>query len=340
MARKGPEGRHYAFGPAVRLVVDGSASARAHFDREYGPAAAPAGAADVEADVRLGRGPAGPHAAGRHKTARWRVALASPQERPLRVAIGVTGGPPSFALSLVQGYYVEPLVAVALARAGFVALPSAAVLRSGGALVIIARSGSGKSSVSVRALAGGARILGDDQVIVAGDGGCWPYRRRLRLYPDIQDTAPEAWRRLRTSTRRTLRLRRAVRRATRGVVAPSLAVSLSELSVPAAAARVPARRLVVIERASEVHVIMEREHDAGWAAREAAEVIAAQRARFAATAGEPWRSALRDTADREAEILRSWLEPLPVTQLRIPRAWDAPRAVAALAERLGTDRPG
>jgi hypothetical protein len=339
MPADGPEGRCYVFGPAVRLAVDGPARARVHFEREYGPGVT-AGSPQVEADVSLGRGPAGRYATGRHKTARWRVALGSPEEHPLRVAIGISGGPPSFALSLVQGYYVEPLVAVALARAGFVALPSAAVLGGGGALVIMGRSGSGKSSLSVRALAGGGRILGDDQVIVADDGGCWPYPRRLRLYPDVRDTAPEAWRRLRASTRRTLRVRRAVRRATRGFVAPSLAVPASELSTPAPVERVPASRLVVVERAADVQVLTEHERDAGWAAREAAEVIAAQRTRFAAGAGERWQAALRQVAAQEAEILRAWLDPLPVAQLRIPHAWDAPTAVTALAERLCTDGPG
>jgi hypothetical protein len=339
MPALGPEGRSYAFGPAVRLAVAGSARARVHFEREYGPGVV-ADSPRVQADVSLGHGPAGRYAAGRHKTARWRVALGTPEDHPLRVAIGIGGGPPSFALSLVQGYYVEPLVAVALAREGFVALPSAGVLGSGGALVIMGRSGSGKSSVSVRALAGGRRILGDDQVIVADDGGCWPYPRRLRLYPDIRATAPAAWRRLRPSTRRTLGVRRAVRWATRGFVAPSLAVPVSDLSSPAPVERVPASRLVVVERAADVQVLTEEERDAGWAAQEAAAVIAAQRTRFAAGAGERWQAALRQAAGQEAEILRAWLDPLPVAHLRIPRAWDAPTAVTALAERLGTDRPG
>jgi hypothetical protein len=334
MPAHGPEGQRYAFGPSVRLAVAGSARVRVHFEREYGPGVV-AGSAQVEADVRLRRGPAGRHAKGGHKTARWRVALGPPEEHPLRVAIGIGGGPPSFALSLVQGYYIEPLVAVALARAGFVALPSAGILDGGGALVIMGRSGSGKSSVSMRALAAGRGILGDDQVIVAGDGGCWPYPRRLRLYPDIRDTAPEAWRRLHRSTRRALRLRRAVRRATAGFVAPSLAVPVSELGTPAPVERVPASRLVVVERSADVQVLTEDEHDAGWAALQAAEVRAAQRTRFAAGAGERWQEAVRQVAAQEAEILRAWLAPLPVAQLRIPRAWDAATAVRALAERLG-----
>ena len=60
--------------------------------------------------------------------------------------------------------------------------------------------------------------------------------------------------------------------------------------------------------------------------------------RLSAAADPHWRAALEDAAEREAEVLRAWLQPLPIAQLQIPRAWDAPRAVAALADRLGTDR--
>jgi hypothetical protein len=196
-------------------------------------------------------------------------------------------------------------------------------------------SGSGKSSVSVRALARGLRVLGDDQVVVGGEGGCWPYPRRLRLYPDIEETAPEAWSRLYPSTRRALRLRRRVRDLTRGFVAPSLAVAQAELAPPVGRRGAVARRLVVVLRDADVDAMTERERDAGWAAERAAEIIAAQRSRFARAAGESWRAALATTVRRETAILAGWLQSLPVTELRVPDAWGAPTAVAELAQRLG-----
>jgi hypothetical protein len=275
---------------------------------------------------------------GGHKTARWWVDLAPPDARPLRVHVTIAGGPSSFALSLVQGYYVEPLIAVALARAGHVALPSAGMLTPAGALVVMGHSGSGKSSVSVRALARGLRVLGDDQVIIGADGGCWPYPRRLRLYPDIQETAPEAWRRFDASTRRALRLRRHVRRVSRGWVAPSLPVEQAKLASPAERVPSAAGRLVVIMRDANAR-LTERERDAGWAIERAAEVIAAQRSRFAGAAGQAWRQALAVTARQETAVVRAWLESVPVTEIRVPRAWDAPTAVGALAERLGVAAP-
>ena len=238
--------------------------------------------------------------AGGHKTARWRITLGDPREHPVRVAVRVGGGPPGFALSLVQGYYVEPLVAVALARAGYAALPSAGVVAADGALIVMGRSGTGKSSMSVRALARGRGILGDDQVVIGADGGCWPYRRRLRLYPDVEDTAPEAWQRLRPSTRRTLRVRRMIRRASRGFVAPSLAVPVAELRAPVADERVRAARLVIVERSSDVATLTEHDRDAGWAAVAAAEVLADQRARFASAADPRWATALEEAAQHGA----------------------------------------
>jgi hypothetical protein len=336
-----PDGARYSFGPAVDLRVRGSALARTHFAREYGPGGAGDGAPDVDADVRLWRRPPAEHegvrAVGGHKTARWRVALSDPDRRPLGIRIDVTGGPPSFALSLVQGYYVEPLVAVALARSGFVALPSAALVARDGARVIMGRSGTGKSSVSVRALAAGWDTLGDDQVVIGADGRCWRYPRRLRLYPDVRRTAPRAWLRLRPATRRALQGRRLLRAATRGYVAPSLAVAASELGRPGPAEPVPAARLVVVERSAEVTSLTERERDAGWAVRQARAVLGEQRVRLAAAADARWTAALEDAAEREAETVRAWLGRLPISQLLIPRTWDAPTAVGALADRVGLD---
>ena len=331
-------GAQYAFGPAVRLRVRGSARARAHFDREYGPARRAGGGTEVEANVRLALALGGAGVAGGHKTARWRITLGDPREHPVRVAVRVGGGPPGFALSLVQGYYVEPLVAVALARAGYAALPSAGVVAADGALIVMGRSGTGKSSMSVRALARGRSILGDDQVVIGADGGCWPYRRRLRLYPDVEDTAPEAWQRLRPSTRRTLRVRRMIRRASGGFVAPSLAVPVAELRAPVTDERVRAARLVIVERSSDIATLTEHDRDAAWAAVAAAEVLTDQRARFASAADPRWATALEQAAQQELDVVRAWLRPLPIAQVLVPAAWDAPRAVSALVERLGLDR--
>jgi hypothetical protein len=273
---------------------------RRHFEREYGPPRAACGPVAVEADVAFGRRADSPDAAGGHKTARWRIALSDPSERPLRVRLRLFGGPPSFALSLVQGYYVEPLVSMALARAGFAALPSAGIVAGDAALVVAGHSGSGKSSLSVRALARGLTILGDDQVVVGRDGGCWAYPRRLRLYPDVRHTAPEAWPRLPRRTRATLLARDAIRRLSRGFVAPSLTVPIAHVGGAARRDRVAAARLVFVQRSDDVDSVIELTHEPAWACARAAELLAAQRSRFAAAAGARWAPALREVAEAEA----------------------------------------
>ena len=322
----------YAFGPAVRLRVRGSRRAAAHFALEFGPRLEPMPDPQVDLDVEwraAGRG------AGGYKTARWHVELSHPEDRPLRATIRLSGPPPSFALSLAQGWFVEPLVAVALAREGYVALPSAGLVLDDGALVLMGPSGSGKSSLSVRALALGHSPLGDDQVLTREDGGCLPYPRRLRIYPDIRETAPEAWLRLRRSTRRTLAVRRAVRRLTRGFVAPSLAVPASEIAPQTPPGVLPLKRLLVVERdAGSSEVEVER-RDAAWAVDRAGTILADQRGRLLAIADERWRHALSAVAERELEILRSAMDAASVEHVRLPTGWEASRAVTALARQAG-----
>jgi hypothetical protein len=327
----------YAFGPSVRLRVRGSRSALAHFAREFGPAIVPGPAPQVEVDVRFGWARAG-HAgvgSGGYKSARWRVELSRPDEHPLRAEIGLSGGPPSFALSLVQGYFVEPLVAVALSREGYVALPSAGLAIDGGALVLMGPPGSGKSSLSVRALALGRSLLGDDQVLLDGQGACWSYPRLLRIYPDIRETAPDAWLRLRGSTRRTLTVRRVVRRLTGGYVARSLPVPATEIGPAAPHGALPLKRLLAVERTPALQQVEVRRRDSAWAADRARMILAEQRSRLVAIADERWRSALASVAEDELEIFRSAIATAPVEQVRIPAGWQPARAAAALARQAG-----
>ena len=337
MSGSSSAGSDYAFGPAVRLRVRGSRGAVAHFAREFGPPLALVSTPQVDVDVRIGwpRGGRAGIASGGYKSVRWRLELSPPNQRPLRATIVLSGGPPSFALSLVQGYFVEPLVALALAREGYVALPSAGLALDQGVLLLMGPSGSGKSSVSMRALALGRPLLGDDQVLVDSEGGCRPYPRRLRIYPDIRDTAPAAWLRLPGSTRRILTVRRAVRRLTRGFVAPSLAVPTTEIGPQAPPGPLPLKRLLVIERAAGVEDLGVRPRDSAWAVHRARTILADQRCRLVAIADESWRSALTAVGEREAEIFESAIAAASIEDVRVPAGWDAARAVDALARQAG-----
>ena len=339
-AKASPRWAKYAFGPAVRLGVQGSRLARNHFAAEFGaaPARDDVTEPDLEVVIRLGSGPRAPGTimtgSGGYKTARWRLALSHPDRRPLRAALGLFGGPPSFALSLIQGYVVEPLLAIALARAGFIALPGAGVAGEDGAILLMGRSGSGKSSVCMRLLARGVGVLSDDQVILDGRGQCWPYPRRFRVYPDLRETATAAWTALPPQARRALGLRLAARRLTRGYVAPSLAVSPAALGAVSIRGPLAVCRVVVVRRDRAVAQLTARERPADWLLFEARASLLEQRARLVALVGACWREAIGAALEAELNTFRAAASAVPVTQVVLPQEWKAPRAIAALDDYL------
>ena len=181
----------FAFLDRLRLEVRGDRRALAHFRAEYSRARADPGA-EADLVVSFGRTPPGSRAfeAG-YRSLRWRVALDPLGNAPLRATIDLSGAPRRFGLSLLQGYVVEPLLGLLAPAAEHVLLPSAAVMSEGGALLLLGRSRSGKSSLVARTAIAGTGVLGDDHVLV-GAAGCRAFPRRLRLYPDVAETAPAA----------------------------------------------------------------------------------------------------------------------------------------------------
>jgi hypothetical protein len=331
----------YLFAGCVRLRIQGPDRALRHFDAEYGEVASPQGAEpDVDVRIRfstrLEAPTGGALVVGGHKTARWRVALGPPAARPLQASIALAGGPPSFSLSLVQGYFIEALISVALARAGRVALPSAGFAADGGgATVLLGRSGAGKTTLTARALAAGRTVLSDDQVVLNAAGCVWRYPRRLRFYPDIQQTAPEAWALLEEGTRAALLRRGRVRRLTRGWVAPSLAVPVYEIGATVERDALPLRRLVVVDRSDDAEDMTVTARRAAWVAEQAGLVLADQRARLSRDLGGVWAGALDAALATECRTVAQALDDLPATEIVIPRAWDARRSVDALDSYLG-----
>ncbi|MCW2508973.1 MAG: hypothetical protein JWP68_2121 [Modestobacter sp.] len=344
----------YLFADSVRLRVRGDQRVVRHFDAEYGrvevPSAAGTGrpgtpvAPEPDVDVHVGWGFRVDREAedevvtGGHKTARWQVALGPPGASPVRARIALAGGPPSFGLSLVQGYFVEALVAVALARGGKVALPGAAFAIEDGVTVLLGRSGAGKTTLTARALAAGQAVLSDDQVILDGDGRAQRYPRRLRFYPDIRETAPTAWTRLAPRTRSALRRREQLRRLTRGYVAPSLAVPVTELGGTVEPRPLPVRRIVVVDRSAGAE-LTETARETAWVAGQAGRLLADQRARLSADLlGGAWADALDAALRAEGDTVASALAGVPASEIVVPSAWGARRSVDALEARLGLVR--
>jgi len=271
---------------------------------------------------------------GGHKTVSWRIELGSPEASSLNAAIDLRGAPRSFGLSLVQGYFVEPLLSLAAAREGSVLLPCAAIATDEGLLLLLGRSRSGKSSLAVRALAAGAVVLGDDQAFVDEKGWCTTFPRRMRFYSDLRLTAPRAYARLTPKVRGGLQLRRVARRVTRGFVAPPVRVRTSALGTVPSVEPVRVGRIVLIERRRDITTIQRREIATGETVDFGLTLLDEQRAKLAG-AGPAWTSYLKRVRADEAAILRQAFQRHEVERIEVPLSWSAPEALSVLAHLLG-----
>jgi hypothetical protein len=331
-------GRRFAFRPELVLEVQGSKSVLAHFAAEYGAAEVTGGRGEPSVCVRFDSAeprPGGGVVDGRYKTVRWQIFLSSSDAPVLTASINISGGPMSFGLSLLQGFFVEPLLALAAVRARYVLLPAAAVELDGKGLLVIGRSRSGKSSVCARALAAGRRVLGDDHILIADGGTIFPFPRRLRLYSDLRLTAPEAYRSLPRMQRRALLARRLVRSATRGYVAPPIRVQPADLGgLPAEPLQLD--RILVIEPGDATEVA-ESELDVDSLVPLALQVLQEQRTALAATNAD-WRRASEAASADEARLLRAAFVETRAERIAVPRGFDAARAVETIAARIGIGR--
>lgn len=343
MGRPGPTAALFRFGSGVVLRVASDDATTADFVDEYGPARIADGTADPDVSVVFGEGQldgafTSAAVADGHKSVRWNVRLGDADSAVLQARIGMRGWPRSFGRSLVQGYIVEPLVSVAAARRETVLLPSAGIVGPDGLIVILGRSRAGKSTLAARSLALGFETIGDDQLLVAATGSVWPFPRRLRFYPDLEDAAPLAFRALRGRTRRRLRLRGLVARLSRGFVRPSLAVDATELGGTVQTAPRRPVRLILLDR-RDVSGLVQEEVSLESAVEMAAELLVEQRSRLASVGGPDWRSAIAAAAARESTTLGQAFASISITRLTLPRAWPAAEAVAAVAGGLGLEPP-
>lgn len=333
------ESASFRFAHDLTLRISGDRAVLRHARREYGPAeAGDAAAPDVA--VRFGsvhtQPDTSPEAIGRggHKTVAWRVAVGDPGAAPLTAAIQTSGWPPSFARSLVQGYVVEPILSVAAARRGMVLVPGAGIGLDEGLVLLLGRSRAGKSTLAARSLAAGRVVLGDDQLFVDANATAWPFPRSLRFYPDLEQTAPTAWARLPSATRRALRIRGVVATASRGFVRPSLAVPAAVLGRGQGTEPARIARIVLIERGADRSDLATEPSTSEAAVDWAARLLGEQRERLARLGGSAWAEALERTAESERALLARAFAGIAVEHVAIPRAWDAPTAVAATARWL------
>ena len=323
----------YAMAPNLRVAIGADRSDVAgHFAAEYGVATSTNVAnAELQIDFQPVQTPA---ITGGYKTIRWRVGLQAPDDGPLVASIDLQGRPRSFGLSLVQGFFVEPLLSLAAARAGRVLLPCAAIqTEQDGLTLILGRSRSGKSSLAVRALPGGAVVFGDDQAFLDAGGNCSRFPRRMRFYSDVRQTAPRAFSQLRPPVRTGLVALGAVRRLSRGFIAPPVRVPIEDLGQAGGLSPVPVRRIVVLERFDGISSVQHDEISADETAQFALELLDDQREKLA-RAGAAWAELITTLRSAESEMLRSAFRTHAVERLRVPMAWGATDALPVLGHLL------
>jgi hypothetical protein len=326
----------YEFAPGLRLRVSGGSSAARYFESEYGSAAAGHGDAAVEIGVGAAPGDDRVRIDGAHKTLAWTVSLGDSRAAPLRCGIKLRGRPRSFGLSLVQGYFIEPLLGIAAARADLVLLPGAGIVARDGTVLVLGRSRSGKSTLSARALARGMPVLGDDQMLVDAGGRCLPFPRRLRAYGDLARTAPAAYKLLPPSTRATLFMQRAVQTISRGYVAPPVHIPPSALRCGAPHGGEMLARITLVERAPGINDLRSVEVDVDDVVAFALDLLEHQRAHIGA-ADDHWAETAAATTKLQQRILWRACLGIPARRVSLPQAWPAARAAAALARAVIPD---
>jgi hypothetical protein len=169
-------------------------------------------------------------------------------------------------------------------------------------------------------------------VVLDRAGLCWPFPRRVRLYPDIRQTAPRAYRAMPPRRRIALVSRAAVQRLSGGSVAPPVYVPPAELS-SVKPSPLPVRSAFVVERDETAERIVRRPLATEEALGEAAEVLELQRTALA-PAGRGWDQALKDGTDSENDVLGHVFGAARLERLAVPSRLPAAEAIAALHEEL------
>ncbi|HEX7497132.1 MAG TPA: hypothetical protein VF344_01510 [Candidatus Limnocylindrales bacterium] len=310
----------YRLAPGLRLAIEGDAATLEAFSREYGVTDAldPTPVAVEAIFGGSGSDRFGKPIAGGYKSMRWWTSLTAPDAKVLGVRVELAGRPRAFARTLVQGYFVEPLISIAAARAGAALLPAAGFLDEAGAIVVLGRSGAGKTSLAMHALSLGALVLGDDQVLIDPDGKCRAFPRRLRVYSDLRERDPVAYQRLPRRMAAQLRVRRLVRILSRGAIAPPLSVPLSVFGQRNPLNPAPIRRVVLLDRQVSAGDLRAEPATAADAIGQAVAVLREQREHIAVSGGDPWRAALMAVESEEERLIAAAFRDASVQRITVP----------------------
>jgi len=328
--------RTFALAPGVGLMVEASGLAARHFVAEYGrspdsrspdSSVAPAMRLRVGPAARLADSKHGTHTArtfvGGHRLARWRVSMRLDADATsVSCALQVIG---PLGLPLVQSMVIEPLLSITTPAAGRVLLPGALVEASDGPVLVLGLSGTGKSTLALRAAAANRLLAADDQILVASDGACAGLSRRLRVYGDLPRVVPEAHALLPAATRRQVALAGVVTRLSGGRVSPPVTVSPAALDThasPPGRDMRPVRALFLDAGRSRARI------GAAELVAGALGLLAEQRARLIAAGVSPPTV----TLERETMILETALGHLEAERVDLRRTADP---IGALERPVG-----
>jgi len=337
--------RTYRFASGVTLRLRSRREdVLAHFEGEYGSAAVEhSGAADIDvyagndAIAALGERLLDHAYEGRHKTVRWRVAVADLQQETIRVAFEGSG---ALVVSFLQTFYIEPLLRVKMAGRDH-ALVHAATLNKGDRAVLFpAGSAVGKSTMMLQHAAEGYQVQGDNYVIVTPDGRTLAFPRRLRIYSDLPKINPAVYRLLPGRERVRLRLAGLIRTLSAGYANMPRRLTVDELigdSRICPEAHLDAVYLLFAHTGPELTGPMPRSAD--QAIDRIQTINEAEGARLvealSALPGDGHEGFMEQVRSRERDVLARALNGVPAFELLVPRVRNPALLVAKIRRVTG-----
>jgi hypothetical protein len=274
--------------------------------------------------------------AGRHKVLRWRVGFADVDKETTTVAFDGSG---QMVISFLQTFYVEPLLRLKFAARDHALVHAACIVEDGRSILFPAGSAVGKSTLTLQHAGAGKAVQGDNYVILTPDGRTLPFPRRMRIYSDLQFTAPEVFRQLPRAEQRRLKIAGVIKRLSAGYSNQPRRLTVQQM-LPGSPACPEARLCSVFLLKPYVgdglsqpspkpvdEAIARIQEIAGW---EATHLHKALEATGAASAGF-----IEQALAREREVLARGLLDVPVFEVLVPRVKD-PAPVAAGIRRLAS----
>jgi hypothetical protein len=170
----------------------------------------------------------------------------------------------------------------------------------------------------MHALALGAPVFGDDQVLIDPEGACLAFPRRMRLYSDLRVRVPLAYERLPRQIIAELAARRLLRILSHGAIAPSLAVPISILGQKIRPDPAPIRRVAILERAFAPGELRTEPATVSDAVSHALRLLRGQRERLSFAGGDAWRDALVGVESSEERLLTAAFGGASVERIVVP----------------------